>query len=42
MHDARDHLASVDVPTLVVAGERDMFTPMWLSLALHAYAHGTC
>lgn len=26
-HDARDVLADVDVPTLVVAGDRDLFTP---------------
>jgi pimeloyl-ACP methyl ester carboxylesterase len=30
-HTAWDHLPHVDVPTLVVAGERDRFTPMWLS-----------
>lgn len=27
-HDASDHLRAVSVPTLVVAGERDTFTPM--------------
>lgn len=26
-HDARDVLADVDVPTLVIAGDRDLFTP---------------
>lgn len=30
-HTAWDHLAHVDVPTLVVAGEQDRFTPAWLS-----------
>lgn len=30
-HDAEPHLARVDVPTLVVAGERDTWTPFWLS-----------
>ena len=34
-HDATDHLPAVDVPTLVVAGERDGFTPMRLSIAMH-------
>jgi pimeloyl-ACP methyl ester carboxylesterase len=35
-HDAYDHLSRVDVPALVVAGERDTFTPMWLSVKMHA------
>ena len=30
-HGAEDHLPVVDVPTLVVAGDRDRFTPTWLS-----------
>ncbi|HTS82874.1 MAG TPA: alpha/beta hydrolase [Myxococcaceae bacterium] len=30
-HGAEDHLTAVDVPTLVVAGDRDRFTPTWLS-----------
>ncbi|MFY2557858.1 alpha/beta fold hydrolase [Corallococcus terminator] len=30
-HSAWDHLLHVDVPSLVVAGERDKFTPGWLS-----------
>lgn len=30
-HTAWEHLPSVDVPTLVVAGEHDSFTPAWLS-----------
>ena len=30
-HDASDMLATIDVPTLVVAGERDLFTPLRLS-----------
>jgi pimeloyl-ACP methyl ester carboxylesterase len=30
-HSAWDHLPHVDVPTLIVAGERDKFTPAWLS-----------
>jgi pimeloyl-ACP methyl ester carboxylesterase len=34
-HDAGDHLAEVDVPTLVVAGERDTWTPLSLSLKMH-------
>jgi pimeloyl-ACP methyl ester carboxylesterase len=31
-HDATPHLPQVDVPALVVAGERDAFTPMRLSV----------
>ncbi len=34
-HDASDHLASIDVPTLVVAGARDTWTPLWLSDRMH-------
>jgi pimeloyl-ACP methyl ester carboxylesterase len=30
-HTAWDHLPHVDVPTLIIAGERDKFTPAWLS-----------
>lgn len=30
-HTAEDMLSSIRVPTLIVAGERDGFTPMWLS-----------
>lgn len=30
-HTAADHLPSVDVPTLVIGGEQDHFTPAWLS-----------
>ncbi|WP_342374186.1 alpha/beta hydrolase [Myxococcus stipitatus] len=35
-HSAWDHLLHVDVPTLVVAGERDKFTPGWLSRKMAA------
>ncbi len=34
-HDATDHLPDVRVPTLVVAGVRDGFTPMRLSVNMH-------
>jgi pimeloyl-ACP methyl ester carboxylesterase len=30
-HTAWDHLPHVNVPTLIFGGERDRFTPMWLS-----------
>ena len=30
-HSAFDHLAAIDVPTLIVAGTNDTFTPYWLS-----------
>lgn len=33
--DSTDHLPEVDVPTLVLAGERDSFTPVKLSRAMH-------
>jgi len=40
-HDAYDHLSRVDVPTLVVAGEKDTFTPMWLSVRMHRAIPGS-
>jgi pimeloyl-ACP methyl ester carboxylesterase len=40
-HDGSDHLPQIDVPTLVVAGERDNFTPMRLSLRLHEAIPGS-
>ncbi len=33
-HSAEDLLSSIDVPTLVVAGERDTFTPLFLAEAM--------
>lgn len=33
-HDAAPHLPAVAAPTLVVAGERDTFTPLHLSIAM--------
>lgn len=35
-HDALLHLQDIDVPTLIVAGTRDGFTPYWLSAVMHA------
>ena len=40
-HDVRDHLAAIDVPTLVIAAERDTFTPIGLSLRMHAAIRGS-
>ena len=40
-HDATDHLPAVDVPTLVVAGVRDGFTPMHLSQKMHEAIRGS-
>ncbi len=34
-HDVSAHLPAIDVPTLIVAGERDGFTPMRLSVKMH-------
>ena len=39
-HDAEAHLPRVDVPTLVVAGERDTWTPFWLSQRMAAAIPG--
>jgi pimeloyl-ACP methyl ester carboxylesterase len=39
-HSARDHLPHVSVPTLVAGGEKDTFTPAWLSRRMaHAIPH---
>jgi pimeloyl-ACP methyl ester carboxylesterase len=40
-HDAAGHLPDVRVPTLVVAGVRDSFTPMHLSVAMHQAIPGS-
>ncbi len=40
-HDASDHLPRVDVPALVVAGERDTWTPLWLSQRMHEAIPGS-
>ena len=34
-HTAYDHLPRIDVPTLIVAGTNDTFTPYWLSEEMH-------
>jgi pimeloyl-ACP methyl ester carboxylesterase len=39
-HNAWDHLAHVDVPTLVIAGEKDRFTPGWISRKMAAQIPG--
>ncbi|HZI03151.1 MAG TPA: alpha/beta hydrolase, partial [Archangium sp.] len=36
-HSAWDHLPHVDVPTLIIAGEHDKFTPAWLSRRMAAH-----
>jgi pimeloyl-ACP methyl ester carboxylesterase len=40
-HSAWDHLPSVDVPTLIVAGTDDTFTPYWLSQQMHGRIRGS-
>ena len=40
-HDTTDHLPRVRVPTLILAGERDAFTPMRLSVAMHEAIRGS-
>ena len=39
-HTAWDHLPHVDVPTLIIAGERDKFTPAWLSRKMAEHIPG--
>jgi pimeloyl-ACP methyl ester carboxylesterase len=40
-HDATPHLARIHVPTLVVAGDHDSFTPMRLSVRMHEVIPGS-
>ncbi len=40
-HTAFDHLPRVDVPTLIVAGTDDTFTPYWLSEEMEARIPGS-
>jgi pimeloyl-ACP methyl ester carboxylesterase len=40
-HDASDHLPRIAAPTLIIAGEKDTFTPMWLSVKMHAAIPGS-
>ncbi len=40
-HDTAAHLPEIRVPTLVVAGERDSFTPMRLSVRMHEAIPGS-
>jgi pimeloyl-ACP methyl ester carboxylesterase len=40
-HTAYDHLPAVDVPTLIVAGTEDTFTPFWLSEEMHDRIRGS-
>ena len=39
-HSAFDHLPHVNVPTLIVAGTDDTFTPYWLSQQMHSHIPG--
>ncbi len=34
-HSAEDMLSDIKVPTLIIAGENDQFTPMWTSKKMH-------
>jgi len=40
-HSAEEHLPEIEVPTLIVAGERDTFTPMWLSEKMNRLIPGS-
>src|SRR5207253_438622 len=40
-HSAWDHLPDIDVPTLIVAGTQDTFTPYWLSEEMHQRIPGS-
>lgn len=36
IHDTGDVLGDIDVPTLIIGGERDLFTPVWISREMQA------
>lgn len=40
-HTSWAHLPQVDVPTLIIAGEKDRFTPKWLSERMHTQIRGS-
>ena len=40
-HTAHDHLPDVRVPTLIIAGTKDTFTPYWLSEEMNARIPGS-
>jgi pimeloyl-ACP methyl ester carboxylesterase len=40
-NDNLDHLANIHVPTLIVAGQHDGFTPHWISQVMHARIKGS-
>lgn len=40
-HSAWDHLPYVDVPTMVIGGEGDKFTPVWLSQRMAEFIPGS-
>ena len=40
-NDNLEHLANIRIPTLIIAGENDVFTPPWLSQVMHARIHGS-
>jgi pimeloyl-ACP methyl ester carboxylesterase len=40
-HTAIDHLPHVNVPTLIIAGTNDTFTPYWLSEEMHGRIPGS-
>tara|TARA_B100000683_G_scaffold253128_2_gene270623 strand:- start:388 stop:846 length:459 start_codon:yes stop_codon:yes gene_type:complete len=40
-HSAADILPSIEIPTLVVAGGKDTFTPAWLSQQMHWRIRGS-
>lgn len=40
-HTCEDILGDIDVPVLVIGGEHDKFTPLWLSKAMHQAIAGS-
>jgi pimeloyl-ACP methyl ester carboxylesterase len=40
-HTVEERLGEVAAPTLIIAGERDTFTPVWLSRRMHTLTPGS-
>lgn len=40
-HDARDVLPKIDIPTLIVAGDRDLMTPVFTARRMHERIRGS-
>jgi pimeloyl-ACP methyl ester carboxylesterase len=40
-HDARDLLATIEVPTLIITGDKDLFTPVFTARKMNRAIRGS-